>query len=254
MIIILLTTMSIFSFFNNKNKIIEKTFSEIQGFTFNYPVFKYWEVSNIKKITEDEYRIFFKCPYETYIPPSMNVRKIYNIKGYMIPGLEYSKNPNKVKYYPSDNSNTSQKDKIIFFNIDQNFIIEIKPYIHEGEGYSSSKIIEKIIDSFKFQVSPESKGYNPLTNIPAFQEKYQKAIKAVIIKLKENKDNPKDFYAKISEVEKSGTGGSIITFHLSHKNDFKPENYNKIGNPSGKSRDIIYDTNKEQVIKELFWR
>lgn len=73
--------MGIFSFLNkNKAEIIEtKTFSEMPGFSFEYPVFKGWEVKEIKKISENEYNIFFNVPedVELYMPPQLNIKKVH---------------------------------------------------------------------------------------------------------------------------------------------------------------------------------
>lgn len=134
--------------FSKKPKIIEtKTFSEIKGFTFDYPIFKGWEVSLIKKINENEYQIFFKCPFETVVTPWMSVKKNFDPRMYNIPSLPYTINPNKIRYYLIESSEGSH---IIFFRNTQDFVIEIYPFIHEGDGYSEKAFIKKIIETFKF--------------------------------------------------------------------------------------------------------
>lgn len=149
-LIITLIIMGIFSFFN-KPKIVEiKTFSEIPGFSFEYPVFKGWEVNEIKKNSENEYVMFLNYPDSTdfYVAPQIKIKKIeyYQRKPGMVDepiSFEVKKNPQGISYgKPNDGSLEFYAD---------NFRIRIEPFAYEGNGYSNKIFIQKIIDSFKFE-------------------------------------------------------------------------------------------------------
>jgi len=79
-LILTIITMGILSFLEkNKAKIVEtRTFSEIPGFSFEYPVFKGWEVKEIKKISENEYQIYFNGPLgsDSAVVPYINIKKV----------------------------------------------------------------------------------------------------------------------------------------------------------------------------------
>lgn len=269
-ILLLIITFTMWPF--QSYKIIEtKTFSEIPGFAFEYPIFKNWEVSQIKKINENEYYIFFKCPFETAVAPYMKIEKISNLSlTYLsdtknhppiggIPTLNAKKNKNNILYDSLEDS--TMPYTIQFYEKD--FGVRIKPFIHEGDDYSGKLFVKTIINSFKLTIcSPESikaVSIKELIKKNISSIGYQDVLisqgaKAVIEKLKQDKENPDDFYATVKVFEKSGINGYLITFHLSHKDDFKPENCNKVGNPSGKSRDMVYDTNQQKITKSLLWQ
>lgn len=154
---------------------------------------------------------------------------------------------------------------------EEKILIKIRPYHNFARDDFSRKEIIEIeaimnyflqINKLKSTCSPESIGAVPLSNLAgqnlfSQNEKiYLKAVgaDAVIKKLKKENENPDDFYAIVEVFEKSGVNGYIITYHLSHKDDFKPENCFTLGNPSGKSRDMNYDTNQNKIISDLLWR
>ncbi|MBU3895733.1 hypothetical protein KKG36_00190 [Patescibacteria group bacterium] len=255
-LLIILISMGIFLFLNkNKPKIIEtKTFSEISGFSFEYPVFKNWEVAEIKKISENEYYIKFNVPgdVELYMPPQLNIKKI-NEPSKQTDNLGMKKNANGVWY-----SELSGLLGYVFSSNNFRVVITLISGGVEKKGFLSQVTINKIIDSFKF-TSLSGSSIEPdaiyamthpvlLTSLPEFSEKYQNAISAVMEKLKQDKENPDNFYVKMKEKNQT------IIFELSHKDDYKPENINTIGNPSGKSRTIIYDTNQSKIISDLLWK
>ena len=77
------------------------------------------------------------------------------------------------------------------------------------------------------------------------------AINAVMQKIKENGENPEDFFVIMQIGEKFGLNGYVITFQLMHKDGFRQENCSKVGNPSGKDRIMSYDTNQDKIIRDL---
>ena len=255
-LIIILISMGIFSFLNkNKPKIIEtKTFSEIPGFSFEYPVFEGWEIEEIKKTKQNNYIIFLNNPTQVgfNIGPEINI----DVLDLGTIGFEGGvKNPNDVLYNIDNNS-------LSFYDSKVARVIRISSFAgSEKQGFSRKVLTDKIIDSFKFiNCSPDSIGAKPLSELKQkiplgiLGDQELIGINAVAKKLKEDNENPDDFYAIIKIVEKSGLNGYLITYHLPHKDDFKPENCNKPGNRSGKSRDMIYDTNQNKVISNLLWK
>ena len=140
-LLLLIITLTMWPF--KSYKIIEtKTFSEIPGFIFEYPIFEGWEVSQTKKINDNEYYIFFKCLFETVVAPSIKITKTGAT--HIDPKANNFKiNKNNVKYY----SQIDQKlDGMPYINFYENsYTITIYPYLHEGDGYSGKIITEKII-------------------------------------------------------------------------------------------------------------
>jgi len=139
-------TMGIFSFLNkNKTGIVEtKTFSEIPGFSFEYPVPKDG-IKEVRKINENEYSIFFDTPEGINFEVAPQIKIVKNYDGSAGFNKRLLKiNQNKI-YYDSN----KDSGKIAFFI---NPRIEVYLFTHEGEGYSK-KITEKMIIK-TFQLDP----------------------------------------------------------------------------------------------------
>ena len=151
-IILLIITLTMWSF--KSYKIIEtKTFSEIPGFTFEYPVFEGWEVSMIKKINSQEYNLFLTDgnprhrKVDEKFQPRINIKK----KGatHIDPKEKnFNINNNKVKYYSFLKQELDGMPYINFYA--DSFTIVIHPFLHEGDGYSGKIMTEKIIETFNF--------------------------------------------------------------------------------------------------------
>lgn len=151
-ILILTTiTMGIFSFLNkNKADMVEtKIFSEIPGFSFEYPVFKGWEVAGTKKVNEDEYVITFDHPISIMFeaPPTMIIKKDYREEKRLADS--FLKNKNKVLY---DRVFSNSSGEVVSF-YGSSYVIDISPFMHEGDGYSGKAFESKIIETFKFDTS-----------------------------------------------------------------------------------------------------
>jgi len=157
LLILTVITMGIFSFINknkqnnqsgNVSNIVEtKTFSEIPGFSFEYPVFKGWEVDKVKKDSESEYSIFFKNPLLTGVAPSMRIVKT---KAFVTLNKELKENLNRIKY-----AYDKEKNLLTFYITTAAFYVDIYPFGYEGDGYSGNVLADKIIDSFKLSPSPK---------------------------------------------------------------------------------------------------
>ncbi len=242
-LIIIIITMGIFSN-KNKAKVIEtKTFSEIPGFSFEYPVFEGWEANKIEKINNDEYYIHFSIPagIELFMAPQVNIKK--EKIGLTSQGIG---NPQNIPYYIKDSILT-------FYDNEKSIKISLVAGGREKEGFSQKILFDKIIETFKFTPTPESEGYILLTNLSAFPKKYQNGTLAVIERLKQDKENPEDYYVRIKEAEEFNTNTIIIS--LIHKDTFNQENnVIKMGNPSGKDREIYYNLDLKKFVKELFYQ
>jgi hypothetical protein len=141
---------SIRGYYFPKYKITEtKTFSEIPGFSFDYPVFKGWKVSEIKKYSEDEYRIFLNNPSQVKfeIAPQIIIKKQNAQASIELESAVMQKNKNNIYYsYYEDAKNGNH---IIFYG---DFIkVSIYPFMHEGDGYSSKEFIKEVIETFNEQ-------------------------------------------------------------------------------------------------------
>jgi len=105
-------TMGIFSFLNkNKTGIVEtKTFSEIPGFSFEYPVPKDG-IKEVRKINENEYSIFFDTPEGINFEVAPQIKIVKNYDGSAGFNKRLLKiNQNKI-YYDSN----KDSGKIAFF-------------------------------------------------------------------------------------------------------------------------------------------
>ena len=141
------------------NVVQTKTFSEISGFSFQYPEFKGWEVDYVEKVSSDEFVIYFNNPNTVAFeyPPSMRVVKDnYSYSGPN--GSKIENNPNiktsqnNVKYYASYENPAENKDVLPYVNFyADKFIITVRPFMHEGDGYSGRAMADKIIETFKFE-------------------------------------------------------------------------------------------------------
>jgi hypothetical protein len=132
-LILFFIAMGIFYFLNPKYKITEtKTFSEIPGFSFDYPVFKGWESDKLK-IEKSEYP--YKGPNGSSIDDNPNIKT----------------NENGVKYYMNLRKNSENSLGLPFINFySSDSIVTIYPFMHEGDGYSAKVFADKIIETFKF--------------------------------------------------------------------------------------------------------
>jgi hypothetical protein len=140
LLILTTITMAIFSFLNKPKVVETKTFSEIPGFSFEYPVFKGWEVKEVMRINEGKYYVFFKSPLLTGIAPSMKIENNYIM---VKRSADYTPitNRNNVLYRRGTSS-------ISFEGFD--YFVDIYPFLHEGDGYSGKALTDKIVETFKF--------------------------------------------------------------------------------------------------------
>lgn len=263
-LLVILIIMGIFSFLNKPKVIETKTFSAIPGFSFEYPEFKGWESSEPKITKNDEVKevaaiIGLNTPTNILFGVSPQIKIVksgYAYKGPNNTTIEDNPNlkinGNGARYYMIlQYSNPEISEGLPFINFyASDSIITIYPFMREGDGYSGKAFVDKVIETFRFQVAktPESIGYNLLTNISAFSEQYQDAIKAVADRLTAEGEKPDDYYATVIDEKVLQT--PVIVISLLHRDDFKPENNGVSGNPSGKDREMYYNLDLKKITKE----
>lgn len=151
-----------------------KTFScpGMAGFTFEYPEFKDWETLDPKKINENTCLIGLKQPENINfeVEPKIRIEKIPKLANkdltienttkknetMIINSLsEIKHNPQDVFYnliYDDGDlyrpAKPSEWVHIQFYGPD--YAVRITPLRHKGEGYSSKKFTNKVIETFKF--------------------------------------------------------------------------------------------------------
>jgi hypothetical protein len=86
--------------------------------------------------------------------------------------------------------------------------------------------------------------------LSAAASKFSEAVLHVSAKLKEEGEDPSEFHAEIEEKD----GGAVLVFRLTHKDTFLPKNRNVIGNPSGKDREIRFDTRTRAASRSSFYQ
>lgn len=158
-LIIILVIMGIFSLLS-KSKITEtKTFSEIPGFSFEYPVFKDWEVGGAMKINDSEFNIVNSSvdqknkKFNDIVFVNIGVKKEAD-SNYQW-GPRPSINPNSVSYYPIA-YDKRQNGSLVFFNTEEKYVVVIKPTFQGlSMGIRNDRlrdaVANKIIETFKFE-------------------------------------------------------------------------------------------------------
>ena len=128
-----------------RKEAITKNFSQISGFSFDYSVFKNWEVKTIEKKSSSECIIWLNWPKTILFEVAPRIRIIKSNKTEKLDrtAFIFGKNKNNAKYY---------KDKL---NIDitfysEDFLVEIVLFVQEGEGYSNQLFLDKVIKTFQF--------------------------------------------------------------------------------------------------------
>jgi len=164
-LMLIVISMGIFAFSSkDKTKIVEtKTFSEIPGFSFEYPVFKSYETVIVNKIGDAEYQIVSSAleqkdkMFNEVVFINIRVKKEDNSNyGHIVPGKVATINPNKVEYYPIGGYESLQSDNLVFFSADRKYVVLIKPELQGlsidiKNGGLSKPLADKIIETFMFE-------------------------------------------------------------------------------------------------------
>ena len=87
-----------------------------------------------------------------------------------------------------------------------------------------------------------------LTEIKSESSEINSAVFLSIEELKKRGYKPNKFFVSIEEKEHS------ILLHISHEDDFKPENANVSGNPSGKSQLCTYNKTYKELNSCLYYQ
>jgi hypothetical protein len=86
--------------------------------------------------------------------------------------------------------------------------------------------------------------------LSAMASKNPDAVRQVSAKLKEEGEDPSKFHTRIEEKD----GGSILVFRLFHEDTFLSKNRNVVGNPSGKDREILFDSRTGKASRSSFYQ
>lgn len=89
--------------------------------------------------------------------------------------------------------------------------------------------------------------FTRLTYLEGFDKAHREAAKAVAAHMKSKGEDPSEFYCEGVREE-----NGMLIFPLSDRAAFKVAPAR--GNPTGKCRDVYYDSKAKKVVKELFWR
>lgn len=154
-LIVVLITMGIFSFLNkNKSQIVEiieiRTFSEIPGFSFEYPIFKDWEPIGKNKMGDNEYYIAFKVT--SVKNPKIIITERQDSRP-ISPNVSY--NANKVPYiYEKEELSggdytPSHYAYVVFYGEGLNYWVRLDGISEEG-GFPVDRFFKKVIETFTF--------------------------------------------------------------------------------------------------------
>lgn len=236
-----------------KSEIIEtRDFScpGMEDFTFKYPVFKGWALSEPKLSKENRCSIV------------VNEEGVNTLIKREIEILIAKNSPSELQ----DQNNTSQfnPNNIPFIYTKENSVFEIENFgyvsfylknikvwvsfiqLSKNDGFPVDRFFQTVVESFKLVAN-----YKFLPELKPAAADRQNALEAVRQDLKKNKENENDFYAKIEKAKNFGTDTVIVS--LWDKKDYE----NKVaisGNPSGKSRDIYYNLDLKKITKIEFWQ
>lgn len=170
--------------FSNQPKNIEnRTFSEIPGFSFEYPVFKEWEVKEIKRVSENEFEIFLNYPdlIDFYTPPKIKIKKDTSpMSDYF--GININKNNVYYDFLPDSNS------VLVFYQNKVRVTIDFSNII-EDLSFSRKALAQKIINTFRFdlptkQISYIGVRYVSEDNNPGMLTAYDEETNIMIWKIK----------------------------------------------------------------------
>jgi hypothetical protein len=235
--------------------IVETKLFEGDGFSFEYPVFKNWQVKEVSHNQENEWVIALDYPstLEMLVPPSIQITKQPLQIDTPIGGPESPKtNPHGVTYDPHS---------FIFFGTTADgitvLISNIPPF--EKDGFSKKAFVETVSETFRFVIADriKKKGAFPLSvsHASAFvkngvsEPDATAALAKTISELKNDGENPSEFYFTLAQNDTMQ-----VEIQLWHETAFSDENFIKIGNPSGKERTFKYDIEKNQVVSKEFWQ
>lgn len=88
-----------------------------------------------------------------------------------------------------------------------------------------------------------------LSSLADFPPDIRQAATSVYESIKAKGEPPEEFRA---DVKPDGT--NVLVFHLWHESAMYSGNRNAVGNPGGKCRDVLYDTQSRRVTGTFFWK
>ncbi|MFA5856975.1 MAG: hypothetical protein WC867_06450 [Candidatus Pacearchaeota archaeon] len=130
-------------YFINQPKVrVEDRFKEIQGFTFNYPIFDGWDVSSIKT-SEIEGKIVSTISFQNIDNVkqvnNMQIKVVKSTKPFSVNLDSFDKNPNSIPYVINN-------DIITFYMKD--FSVDVILFVFDEDDFSKSFMINRIVKTF----------------------------------------------------------------------------------------------------------
>jgi hypothetical protein len=122
--------------------IVETKLFEGEGFSFEYPVFKEWEIKFIENVRENEWVIYLNWPdtIDFEAPTQIHIEK-----SQLGPVLQATGNPQGVSYFYSPNARYT----LTFYNNTHQVELWIF-YYSEEHGFSKKAFDKKVIETFRF--------------------------------------------------------------------------------------------------------
>ncbi len=99
-------------------------------------------------------------------------------------------------------------------------------------------------------LTPEKVDAIPIVELERFPAEHREAIRAADRELRSQKEDPRDFFARIGESD----DGFLTVVHLLHADAFLPEYAGVAGNPGGKCRDMYYDRRTGSIARTYVWQ
>jgi hypothetical protein len=241
LILITTITMAIFSFLNKPKVVETKTFSEIPGFSFEYPVFKGFEVKETKEINKDLYNILLKDRNTTDIKENKKEwqkiiveKQSYSENDFEIPADAVSDpNVNNVPYFYTEESSSgyfiSNYGQVVFYGKDFKIWVELDN-LSGKSGFPTDQFFKKVIGTFKFDsnVVPSLPDSKSGTDVGEAEQNLFMPLAAEAMKEYKTKNNiyPKEWYLMNIDFAYGPyrTTDSEIKPQISFGNSWKPKN------------------------------
>jgi len=249
------------SYPRNNNATNTKTFSEIPGFSFEYPVIKGWELADPKEVIKDSYDIPLKNTVvgtkadQVNQPKIIVEKKAYSEKDFEIPAEAVSyPNPNKVPYiYTKEELSggdyaPSHFAYVGFYGSDYKVWVQLDN-LSEKSGFPADQFMKKVIETFKFDSSSRQ--------IVTSQTEYEKTSLQDIESQKEKLPNvDQDYALQIAKTDAVAVLGDLSLYNVaaSLKADGWNINYGlKVPRPGGGAHYLI-DSRTGKIISKQYYK
>ena len=119
-----------------------------------------------------------------------------------------------------------------------------------GVASACSQQVVENADPESARLTPEMVGAIPIIEPNRFPAEHREAILAATRELRNQEENPCEFFADIGESDEE----FVTVVQLWHADAFRPENFGAVGNPGGKCRNMYFDSRAGSITTTLFWQ